>query len=448
MHPYFEPSRYQYHQVDGWALATPVSDRDDLPKMSGIVKLNIGGVKYETTVGTLVSRGDNFFTTLFSHMFATLKDEEGYYFIDRDGEYFKPLLSYLRTGELRVPPGMSKMCVEREAHFYLIDLNNNSIADGAPPVGTQLAGPPVYHPSPLGCSLARPNARSYFLRYDGVYVQKTRDGEDFFAYYRFFRDGKVSIVTTSRHKVQNKVNNTYEVIEGEWLLIRSNFQRKPTILMGSFGYNSIQIHWRSPRDKKHVDCNTLHFFPSFEPPTDLLFSNQHCRMGKKQYHRLNFKDDHQVTITVMEKDQQHHRLMNSIKRTATYSLEKEEVVTLSINDDFFPEPIISLGTVLLERRVERQVVGQRETCRVYLAVDKHEEEDDDEIDIYTFLRTSSPPVSLNDDDTASSDDDEYRDMYAAATVTNNAPAATNNNNNASGGGGPNARTRSERSLSQ
>jgi hypothetical protein len=293
--------------------------------------------------------------------------------------------------------------------------------------------------------------------------------------------GQVSIVTTSRHKVQNRVNNTYEVIEGEWLLIRSNFQRKPTILMGtsphffvqprlylltpththtrhrtrdthtthigSFGYNSIQIHWRSPRDKKHVDCNTLHFFPSFEPPTDLLFSNQHCRMGKKQYHRLNFKDDHQVTITVMEKDQQHHRLMNSIKRTATYSLEKEEVVTLSINDDFFPEPIISLGTVLLERRVERQVVGQRETCRVYLAVDKHEEEDDDEIDIYTFLRTSSPPVSLNDDDTASSDDDEYRDMYAAATVTNNAPAATNNNN-ASGGGGPNARTRSERSLSQ
>ncbi len=294
-------------------------------------------------------------------------------------------------------------------------------------------------------------------------------------------------MTTSRHKVQNKVNNTYEVIEGEWLLIRSNFQRKPTILMGtpppisflsasplladthprthrthtphthtahapphthththtgSFGYNSIQIHWRSPRDKKHVDCNTLHFFPSFEPPTDLLFSNQHGRMGKKQYHRLNFKDDHQVTITVMEKDQQHHRLMNSIKRTATYTLEKEEVVTLNINDDFFPEPIISLGTVLLERRVERQVVGQRETCRVYLAVDKHEEEDDDEIDIYTFLRTSSPPVSLNDDDTASSDDDEYRDMYAAATVTNNAPAATNNNNN------PNARTRSERSLSQ
>ncbi len=66
--------------------------------MSGIVKLNIGGVKYETTVGTLTCRGDNFFTTLFSNNFPALRDEDGYYFIDRDGEYFKPLLSFLRTG--------------------------------------------------------------------------------------------------------------------------------------------------------------------------------------------------------------------------------------------------------------------------------------------------------------------------------------------------------------
>jgi hypothetical protein len=203
-------------------------------------------------VGTLVSRGDNFFTTLFSNKFATLKDEEGYYFIDRDGEYFKPLLSFLRTGELRVPPGMSKVCIEREAHFYLIDLN-----EGAPPMM-----PALYHPSPLGSALS-PNPR-FYLRYDGVYLQKTRDDEDFFAYYRFFRDGKVcalsgaclvctlactrdtdtcgpsplsigqvSIVTTSRHKLQNKVNNTYEVIDGEWLLIRSNFHRRPTIFMGT-----------------------------------------------------------------------------------------------------------------------------------------------------------------------------------------------------------------------
>lgn len=177
----------------------------------------------------------------------------------------------------------------------------------------------------------------------------------------------------------------------------------------------------------------FHFFPSMEPLPDLVFSNQHSRMGKKQHHRLNFKDDHQVTITLMEKDE-HHRLMNSIKRTATYSVEKEEIVTICINDDFFPEPIISLGTLLLERRSERQIVGQWETCRVYLTVDKQEEEEEDEIDIYTFLRTSSPPVPLNDEQTESSDDD-YRDPYAS-TMT------------ASSSSGNNLHNRSERSFSQ
>lgn len=142
----------------------------------------LGGVRYETTVGTLVSRGDNFFTTLFSNKFPTLKDEDGAYFIDRDGEYFKPLLSFLRTGELRIPPGMSKVAVEREAHFYLIDIDGTT------------SPPPVQH-FPYGYAPMAPNSR-FHLRYDGVYIQKVRDGEDFFAYYRFFRGGKVHFVLT------------------------------------------------------------------------------------------------------------------------------------------------------------------------------------------------------------------------------------------------------------
>jgi hypothetical protein len=31
-----------------------------------------------------------------------MKDDDGYIFVDRDGAYFAPLLSYLRTGELEV----------------------------------------------------------------------------------------------------------------------------------------------------------------------------------------------------------------------------------------------------------------------------------------------------------------------------------------------------------
>lgn len=63
-----------------------------------------------------------------------LPQVKGEYFIDRDGEFFGPILTYLRSGELRVPTGarlltsspsahvsgMSKADILREAKFFLI----------------------------------------------------------------------------------------------------------------------------------------------------------------------------------------------------------------------------------------------------------------------------------------------------------------------------------------
>lgn len=40
----------------------------------------------------------NYFTAILSGQFSTLKDESGAYFIDRDGQYFAPILTFLRTG--------------------------------------------------------------------------------------------------------------------------------------------------------------------------------------------------------------------------------------------------------------------------------------------------------------------------------------------------------------
>jgi hypothetical protein len=404
---YSRPQEYGYKSAHEHFARTqwegPDGEGAQVPK-SGIVKLNIGGVKYETTVGTLTSKGDNFFTTLFSNKFRPLIDDQGYYFIDRDGEYFKPLLSFLRTGELRIPVGMSKVCVEREAHFYLIDLNEDR------PRPT----PPPYFPSPAAASFSPSIPARNFLRYDGVYLQKTRDGEDFFAYYKFYRGGKVVIVTASHHKVVNKVNNTYEIIEGEWLLIRAGFQRKTVLFFCSFGFNCIHVHWRSPLDRKHIDGNTLFFFPSMEPVFDLIYSNQYTRARKRQYHRLAFKAENTVTITVMEKEEQ-HRLRNSTKRTVPYRIEKEEVCNIFINDDFYPEGMLCLGSMLLEKRMERQAIGHREVFRIYLAMERQEDEEEDEIDIYTFLRTSVPPVSNEND--FSSGDDDYYDPYTESLST-------------------------------
>lgn len=88
-----------------------------------IVGLNIGGIKYLTTKTTLLSTSEpNFFTSLLSGSFLQDFDTKGNYFIDRDGQYFAPILEYLRTGEFRCPQGMNEKAIAREANFYFIKI--------------------------------------------------------------------------------------------------------------------------------------------------------------------------------------------------------------------------------------------------------------------------------------------------------------------------------------
>jgi len=84
-----------------------------------IVKLNIGGVSYQTTQDTLLRGGNVFFAKLLAE---DKKDETGSYFIDRDGTYFGPLLAYLRTGHLHISPTLVEEKVHIEAEFYRIHI--------------------------------------------------------------------------------------------------------------------------------------------------------------------------------------------------------------------------------------------------------------------------------------------------------------------------------------
>jgi hypothetical protein len=90
---------------------------------SEVVRLNVGGVVYVTTAATLRSRGENFFTGLLdrSREWAT-HGGDGALFVDRNGHHFGPVLDFLRTGRLVVPPGMDRSAVEAECNFYLIEL--------------------------------------------------------------------------------------------------------------------------------------------------------------------------------------------------------------------------------------------------------------------------------------------------------------------------------------
>jgi hypothetical protein len=138
-------------RVAEWSRAN-----DAIPKVieqiSSRIKLNIGGVKFETSKSTLEL--SPYFAAMLSGRFKIELDTEGYLFIDRDGENFKYLLSWLR-GALSAPmiEGMEntiKAAVMHEAIFFQVGASITSIlAD--PPVGAIFTyasdndGKPVIH---------------------------------------------------------------------------------------------------------------------------------------------------------------------------------------------------------------------------------------------------------------------------------------------------------------
>lgn len=74
-----------------------------LEKFKGRVKLNVGGVRYETTLTTLTADGDDsMLGSMFSGRHELHPDEEGEVFIDRDGKHFGHILNVLRDSSVTV----------------------------------------------------------------------------------------------------------------------------------------------------------------------------------------------------------------------------------------------------------------------------------------------------------------------------------------------------------
>jgi len=86
------------------------------------IKLNVGGKIYKTTLDTLRKDPDSMLCAMFSGRFELKVDEDdGAYFIDRDGKLFRYILNYLRDGELRCPDDEAiRKDLLAEAKFYQI----------------------------------------------------------------------------------------------------------------------------------------------------------------------------------------------------------------------------------------------------------------------------------------------------------------------------------------
>ena len=91
--------------------------------MSEIIYLSVGGVKYETTLMTLLADKNSMLSAMFSGRHSIIRNTKGYYFIDRDGKLFRYILNYLRTQEILIPRNKQQLISELliEAEYFQLN---------------------------------------------------------------------------------------------------------------------------------------------------------------------------------------------------------------------------------------------------------------------------------------------------------------------------------------
>nr|XP_058953323.1 uncharacterized protein LOC131780736 [Pocillopora verrucosa] len=106
---------------------------------SKILKLNVGGHMFTTSLETMTKDPGSMLHAMFSSRFDTKPGEDGSYFIDRDGTHFRYILNYLRTGELIVPNDeIIRRELLAEAKFYQVEgmINELEPTPSADPIPT------------------------------------------------------------------------------------------------------------------------------------------------------------------------------------------------------------------------------------------------------------------------------------------------------------------------
>ncbi|GAB4857228.1 FH protein interacting protein fip2 [Ancistrocladus abbreviatus] len=91
-----------------------------IPDSASIVRLNIGGKKFCTTVDTLTQREpDSMLAAMFSGRHTVCPDSnKGYVFVDRDGKHFRHILNWLRDGVVPALKDWEYSELLREAEYY------------------------------------------------------------------------------------------------------------------------------------------------------------------------------------------------------------------------------------------------------------------------------------------------------------------------------------------
>lgn len=87
------------------------------------MRLSVGGSHFQTSLDTLCKDPNSMLAAMFSGRHYVQKDEDGRYFIDRDGTHFRYILNYLRDGNTYLPTENQQLTDElyEEVCFYGIE---------------------------------------------------------------------------------------------------------------------------------------------------------------------------------------------------------------------------------------------------------------------------------------------------------------------------------------
>jgi hypothetical protein len=91
-----------------------------IQKFKPHIQLDVGGYCFRTSLTTLRRFPDTMIGVMFSGRHALPLDEEGYFFIDRDGVHFRHILNFLRQPEgfkVDLPEGQLEE-LKRECEYY------------------------------------------------------------------------------------------------------------------------------------------------------------------------------------------------------------------------------------------------------------------------------------------------------------------------------------------
>ena len=150
---------------------------------SSRVKLDVGGQRFTTSRSTLIKQSDTMLAVMFSGRHKLVQDEDGAYFVDRDGTHFRHVLNFLRDGDSSTLPDDQDALKElmKEAEFYQIGALTKAIGEVLSPSKPKLKLSQPQLNSRLGLKLNERRSMSYMM---SMGASLSRSGSSVTAEYR------------------------------------------------------------------------------------------------------------------------------------------------------------------------------------------------------------------------------------------------------------------------